>query len=153
MSAPSAPLDRGAAHERMRSSTILAHERPAGDAAGDRLSEYLPQGSGRADAFAHFTAPAPDPALTENATPYLPRGVRLAHDTVRGMRVLHAPERAMQLDPIGEAILTALDGRTLGAIIDALAAKYAAPRNEIATDVTAFLQGLIDRRMVFVRLP
>lgn len=69
------------------------------------------------------------------------------------MRILQAPERALQLDPVGDAILSALDGRTLGQIVDALAQAYAAPRDTIRTDVTAFLQGLIDRRMVFVRLP
>lgn len=100
-----------------------------------------------------FTAPPPDPALAEDTVPYLPRGVRLAQDRVRGMRVLQAPERAMQLDPVGEAILSALDGRRLGQIIDALAAAYAAPRDQIAGDVTGFLQSLIDRRMVFVGLP
>ena len=102
---------------------------------------------------AAFVAPPPDPALAEGTVPYLPRGVRLADDFVRGMRVLQAPERAMQLDPVGEAILSALDGRPLGAVIDGLAAAYSAPRDQIAGDVTAFLQGLIDRRMVFVRLP
>ena len=100
-----------------------------------------------------FTAPPADPALDDATVPYLPRGVRLADDRVRGMRILQAPERALQLDPIGDAILSALDGRTLGQIVDALTDAYAAPRDTIRADVTAFLQGLIDRRMVFVRLP
>ena len=100
-----------------------------------------------------FSAPPPDPALGDATVPYLPRGVWLAEDRVRGMRILQAPERALQLDPVGDAILSALDGRTLGKIVDALADTYAAPRETIRADVTAFLQGLIDRRMVFVRLP
>lgn len=84
--------------------------------------------------------------------PYLPRGVRLADDRVRGIRVLQAPERAMQLDAIGDAILSELDGtRTMGAITRDLAARYAAPEDQIAGDIRDFLTGLIERRMVFVR--
>lgn len=98
-----------------------------------------------------FSAPLADPPLAEGTVPYLPRGVRMETDRVRGMAVLQAPERAMQLDPIGQAILSALDGRTLGQIVDGLAAAYGAPRDQIAADVSGFLQGLIDRRMVFVR--
>ena len=84
--------------------------------------------------------------------PYLPRGVRLADDRVRGIRVLQAPERAMQLDPIGDAILSELDGiRSMGAIVSDLAARYNAPPDQIAGDVRDFLTGLIERRMVFLR--
>lgn len=84
--------------------------------------------------------------------PYLPRGVRLADDRVRGIRVLQAPERAMQLDQIGDAILSELDGqRSLATIAKDLAAKYSAPLDQITCDVTDFLTGLIERRMVFVK--
>ncbi len=91
-------------------------------------------------------------ALSGGDVPYLPRGVRLQDDRVRGIRVLQAPERAMQLDMIGDAILSELDGTiTLDALIARLASKYAAPTDEIAADVREFLRGLIERRMVFVR--
>ncbi|AZY92654.1 MULTISPECIES: pyrroloquinoline quinone biosynthesis peptide chaperone PqqD [Paracoccus] len=84
--------------------------------------------------------------------PYLPRGVRLQGDRVRGIRVLQAPERAMQLDQIGEAILSELDGaRSLDRIVRDLAARYDAPVDQIGGDVRDFLTGLIERRMVFVR--
>ena len=115
-----------------------------------------PEASDRGDIAAltaGFTPPPADPPLAEDTVPYLPRGVRMEKDRVRGLSVLQAPERAMQLDAVGEAILSSLDGRTLGQILDALAEAYAAPREQIAGDVTGFLQGLIDRRMVFVRLP
>ncbi|GHG12865.1 pyrroloquinoline quinone biosynthesis peptide chaperone PqqD [Paracoccus aerius] len=86
--------------------------------------------------------------------PYLPRGVRLQDDRVRGIRVLQAPERAMQLDAIGDAILGELDGsRSMAAIVSTLAARYNAPEDQIAGDVRDFLTGLIERRMVFVRQP
>lgn len=84
--------------------------------------------------------------------PYLPRGVRLEKDRVRGIRVLQAPERALQLDQIGEAILSELDGaRSLEMIVADLAARYDAPVDQIAGDVCDFLTGLIERRMVFLR--
>lgn len=99
----------------------------------------------------HFIAPPPDPPLNGKTVPYLPRGVRLADDPVRGLRVLQAPERALQLDPVGEAILTSLDGRTLDEIVAELAARYDAPEAVILSDVASFLDDLIARRMVFVR--
>lgn len=83
--------------------------------------------------------------------PYLPRGVRLHDDRVRGIRVLLAPERAMQLDGVGDAILSALDGRrTLAEVIDTLCERYAAAPEQIEGDVHDFIRGLVDRRMVFM---
>ena len=92
------------------------------------------------------------PLIQPAQIPYLPRGVRLADDRVRGIRVLQAPERAMQLDAIGDAILSELDGqRSMAVIATDLAAKYNAPQDQIASDVADFLTGLIARRMVFVK--
>ncbi|SNR34041.1 pyrroloquinoline quinone biosynthesis peptide chaperone PqqD [Paracoccus sediminis] len=94
----------------------------------------------------------PPPLIGPDDIPYLPRGVRLACDRVRGIRVLQAPERAMQLDAIGDAILGELDGaRSMGTIVATLADRYNAPPDQIAGDVRDFLTGLIERRMVFVR--
>ena len=91
------------------------------------------------------------PRLSGASVPYLPRGVRLHDDRVRGMRVLLAPERAMQLDPVGDAILSELDGqRSLADVILTLCDRYAAPPDQIEGDVQDFLRGLIDRRMVFL---
>lgn len=94
----------------------------------------------------------PAPLIAPDDIPYLPRGVRLQTDRVRGIRVLQAPERAMQLDPIGDAILSEL-GRdhSMATIIRDLAARYDAPEDQIAGDVRDFLGGLVERRMVFVR--
>lgn len=93
-----------------------------------------------------------DPLISPEDIPYLPRGVRLADDRVRGIRVLQAPERAMQLDAIGDAILSELDGRRdMATITHSLAARYNAPESQIAGDIRDFLTGLIERRMVFVR--
>lgn len=89
--------------------------------------------------------------ISNACVPYLPRGVRLHDDRVRGIRVLLAPERAMQLDPVGDAILSTLDGRrSLAQVILALCERYAAPAEQIQGDVEEFITGLVDRRMVFL---
>lgn len=83
--------------------------------------------------------------------PVLPRGVRLHFDKVRDVWVLLAPERAISLDMIGQAILSEVDGaRTFGDITGALAAKYDAPVEQIAKDSAGFLGALKDRRFLEV---
>ncbi|SDD18741.1 pyrroloquinoline quinone biosynthesis peptide chaperone PqqD [Ruegeria marina] len=90
-------------------------------------------------------------AIADSDRPYLPRGVRLKADKVRGGTVLLAPEKAVALDAIGEAILSRVNGQArLGEIIDDLAATYNAPREQIAGDVQVFLQGL--RARVFLQV-
>lgn len=90
--------------------------------------------------------------MTPAAVAYLPKGVRLHDDRVRGLSVLLGPERTIQLDPIGEAILRALDGvRDVTAISVDLAARYGAPVDQVQADVSAFLADLVDRRLVFER--
>ena len=89
--------------------------------------------------------------LRHTDRPYLPRGVRLAQDKVRGGTVLLAPEKAVALDAIGEAILTRVTGdASFADIVTDLATTYNAPRDQIETDVQTFLQGL--RARVFLRV-
>ena len=81
--------------------------------------------------------------------PVLPRGVRIAHDGVRGQWVLLAPERALRLDEPGLAVLREVDGRrTVAEIASALAGRYGAPDEVVLKDATAFLAGLWARRVV-----
>lgn len=81
--------------------------------------------------------------------PRLPRGVRLHFDEVRNVWVLLAPERAITLDGIGQAILSEIDGtRSFGTITDRLAVKYDAPAETIAKDSAGFLDALLDRRFL-----
>ncbi|MCI4662463.1 MAG: pyrroloquinoline quinone biosynthesis peptide chaperone PqqD [Neomegalonema sp.] len=90
-------------------------------------------------------------ALKDSDVPLLPRGVRLREDAARGGWVLLAPERVLTLDPIAVAVLRELDGeRDFAAITAALAAAYAAPQEVIAKDARAFLEDLMDKRMVEV---
>ncbi|MEO9896577.1 MAG: pyrroloquinoline quinone biosynthesis peptide chaperone PqqD [Paracoccaceae bacterium] len=87
--------------------------------------------------------------LAGTAIPLIPRGVRLHEDKVRSRWVLLAPERTIDLDPIGLAILQEVDGtRSFAVIVAQLAEKYAAPAEQISGDVAEFLMGLADRRIL-----
>ena len=85
--------------------------------------------------------------------PFLPRGVRLhARPGARHDRCCLAPERALKLDATGAAVLAEIDGRaSFGEIVARLAARYAAPPEQIAADAGRFLAGLIERRMLELR--
>ena len=79
----------------------------------------------------------------------LARGVRLREDPVRGQNVLLAPERALALDDIAVMIVNALDGeRDLDAIAADFALKFDAPKDQILTDVIAFVDEFSKRRML-----
>lgn len=91
------------------------------------------------------------PVVSEDCVPKLPRGVKLRHDKARDAWVLLAPERVFMPDPIAVEILKRCDGKVaLAGIIDDLATTFAAPREQIAKDVTAMLQDLADKGMVAV---
>ncbi len=87
-----------------------------------------------------------------SGVPFIPRGVRLHFDKVRALWVLLAPERTINLDPIGLAIMNEIDGTsTLDQIAENLSAQYNAPVDEIAADIREFVAGLMDRRILEVR--
>jgi pyrroloquinoline quinone biosynthesis protein D len=82
------------------------------------------------------------PVLESDVLRFAP-GVRFRRDKARDCWVLLAPERLFQPDEQAVAILQLVDGqRSLAAIIDALAARYDAPRTLIATDVAAMIEDL-----------
>jgi pyrroloquinoline quinone biosynthesis protein D len=88
---------------------------------------------------------APD----ETAVPRFGQGVKFRFDPVRDAWVLLAPERLFLPDEQAVEILKLVDGtRSLGAIIDDLAARFAAPRTLVATDVAAMLRDLADKGAV-----
>jgi pyrroloquinoline quinone biosynthesis protein D len=75
-------------------------------------------------------------SVSEASRPKLPRHARL----------ILAPERVLAPDEIAVEVLQLCDGvRSVGDMADQLAAKYAAPREAILTDVIGMLQDLADK--------
>jgi len=82
----------------------------------------------------------------EESVPRLARGTRLQFDRHRDQWIVQAPERLFILDPIALEIIQRCDGvASVTAIVDALAAKYNAPREVILSDVNKMLQDFADR--------
>jgi pyrroloquinoline quinone biosynthesis protein D len=89
--------------------------------------------------------------IVPSSVPRLPRGVRLQFDEQRKRWSLLAPERVFVPDEIAVEILQLCDGvATVDAIADALAAKFGAPREEVARDVIEMLQDLANKGVVAV---
>lgn len=91
------------------------------------------------------------PQVNDEAVPALARGVKLRFDQARDTWVLLAPEKVLMPDQVAIEILKRCDGKaSVSAIIDDLAATFAAEREQISADVRAFLQDLADKGMVAV---
>lgn len=89
--------------------------------------------------------------VEDSSLPHLPRHIQFRFDKQRDQWVVLAPERVLMPDETAVEILKRCDGETnVSAIVDALAAAYEAPREEIAQDVATMLQDLADKG--FVRL-
>jgi pyrroloquinoline quinone biosynthesis protein D len=87
--------------------------------------------------------------VSDDARPRLPRGVRLAHNEAQGGWVLLAPERVFKADAVTVEILKRCTGEaTLAAIVDDLAATFAAPRERIQADVVQLLSGLAEKKLL-----
>jgi pyrroloquinoline quinone biosynthesis protein D len=85
-------------------------------------------------------------SLPETTVPGLRRGVKFRFDAVRASWVVLAPERLFMPDEPAVEVLKLIDGaRSLGAIADDLAARFAAPRAVILADVAAMLTDLADK--------
>jgi pyrroloquinoline quinone biosynthesis protein D len=88
-------------------------------------------------------------SVSETSRPVLPRHAKLRFDETRQRWVILAPERVLAPDDIAVEVLQLCDGvRSVQAVIDQLAEKYAAPRDAIATDVIAMLQDLADKGFI-----
>ena len=84
--------------------------------------------------------------VSETSRPVLPRHAKLKFDERRQVWVVLAPERVLAPDEIAVEVLKLCDGvRSVADLVDELAAKYAAPRDAISTDVVAMLQDLADK--------
>lgn len=89
------------------------------------------------------------PAISPDAKPRLPRGVRLTHNEAQGGWVLLAPERVFKADAIAYEILKRCTGEaTFAQIVDDLATTFNAPRDRILADAGALLRGLADKRLL-----
>ena len=85
-------------------------------------------------------------SVSEQSRPKLPRHAKLKFDATREVWVILAPERVLAPDEIAVEVLQLCDGvRSVAIMVDELAAKYAAPREAILTDVIAMLQDLADK--------
>ncbi len=86
-------------------------------------------------------------SVSEASRPVLPRHARLKFDETRQVWVILAPERVLAPDEIAVEVLQLCDGvRSVGDMVDQLAAKYAADRaRRSPTDVIAMLQDLADK--------
>lgn len=85
-------------------------------------------------------------SVSETSRPVLPRHTKLRFDETRKVWVILAPERVLAPDEIAVEVLQLCDGqRNVADVVDTLVAKYAAPREAIATDVITMLQDLADK--------
>jgi pyrroloquinoline quinone biosynthesis protein D len=84
--------------------------------------------------------------IADGSMPKLVSHARLQFNKQRDQWLVQAPERVIMLDAIALEIVQRCDGAaTVSAIVDDLAAKYAAPRELIAGDVGKLLQDLADK--------
>ena len=91
----------------------------------------------------------PAAAISPDAKPRLPRGVRLTHNEAQGGWVLLAPERVFKADVIAVEIVKRCTGEaSFEEIVDDLVKTFSAPRERILADVTALLRGLADKRLL-----
>jgi pyrroloquinoline quinone biosynthesis protein D len=87
--------------------------------------------------------------ITAASIPRLPRHIKLRFDDARQRWVILAPERVLLPDEIAVEILQRCDGSaTVAAIVDILAQKFQAPRDEVERDVIEMLQDLADKGTV-----
>jgi pyrroloquinoline quinone biosynthesis protein D len=78
-----------------------------------------------------------------------PPHVKFRFDERRQAWLLLAPERLLLPDEQAVEILRRVDGaRSLDAIIDELAREFDAPRSEIAEDVLAMVQDLVNKKVL-----
>ena len=87
--------------------------------------------------------------ISDASVPRLPRHVKFRFDEARQQWLLLAPERVLMPDEIAVEIIKLCDGvASVGAISDALAAKFEAPRDQVGSDVITMLQDLADKGVI-----
>lgn len=87
--------------------------------------------------------------VTGASVPRFAPHVSFRFDQTRGQWIMLAPERLFMPDEQAVAVLKLVDGvRTVDVMVDELARVYQADRAEIAGDVVALLQDLVDKRVM-----
>jgi pyrroloquinoline quinone biosynthesis protein D len=88
-------------------------------------------------------------AIAPDARPRLPRGVRLRHDLAREVWLLLAPETLFELNQSSVEILKRCTGeKSLGEIVDELAAAFPVERERLERETTALVGQLRDKRLI-----
>ena len=88
--------------------------------------------------------------IDESSEPRLADHVTMRFDDHRDCWVILAPERVLVLDDISVEILKRCDGKTVAQVVDDLVAAFEAPRKQIARDVVAMLQDLVDKGTIAI---
>ena len=86
--------------------------------------------------------------IAGSAQPRLARGVRLQADSKTGNTVLLFPEGVLELNETANDILVRCDGRTVSAIIQALAEDYDVDPQMLGADVRETLADLQQRKLI-----
>jgi pyrroloquinoline quinone biosynthesis protein D len=87
--------------------------------------------------------------VSPQAVPALPKHVRIQYDPVRQAFAILSPEKVFWPNEISLEILRRCDGRSsVEKIVSDLAREYNAPEEDVAADVTAFLQEWSDKLLV-----
>ncbi len=70
---------------------------------------------------------------------------------MRDQWMMLAPERVLKLDPVAAEIMKLVDGaRTIEIIVDDLSSRFEIEREQVSSDVRAFLAQLAAKRMLEV---
>ena len=88
------------------------------------------------------------PTIAGSAQPRLARGVRLQTDSKTGNRVLLFPEGVLELNETAQEIVSRCDGRTVAAIVQALAEEYEIDPQVLGADVQETLSDLQRRKLI-----
>ena len=87
--------------------------------------------------------------VSPHAVPSLPKHVRIQHDPVRQAFAVLSPENVFWPNEISLEILRRCDGgATVEKIVANLVQEYNAPEEDVAADVSAFLQEWSDKLLV-----
>ena len=93
------------------------------------------------------------PEFADSAVPSLPRGVELRFDPAEKAWTVSVPARVVMPDDIAIEVLKRCDGNTpISAIVDELTQAFSANADQVAADVDAMLQDLVEQGMVQVEI-